>query len=106
MARNGFKVFDADAHVVEPSSVLERYISPNYKDALLSYAIANQSCYKPNALHFGRRLGSHEQAMSRTTAANVGTLVSARYREKPSPDVNTNSRSRIADMDREGVDVN
>src|SRR5262245_65260755 len=30
--RNGFKVFDADAHVVEPKSLWERFLDAKYKD--------------------------------------------------------------------------
>jgi hypothetical protein len=29
--RNGFKVFDADAHVVEPRDLWERFLEPKYK---------------------------------------------------------------------------
>jgi len=30
--RNGFKVFDADAHVVEPKNLWERFLEPKFKD--------------------------------------------------------------------------
>ena len=32
MAKNGFKVFDSDMHIVEPADLWERYIDPAYKD--------------------------------------------------------------------------
>jgi predicted TIM-barrel fold metal-dependent hydrolase len=32
MAKNGFKVFDSDMHLVEPADLWERYIDPAYKD--------------------------------------------------------------------------
>ena len=32
MAKNGFKVFDSDMHLVEPVDLWERYIDPAYKD--------------------------------------------------------------------------
>lgn len=106
MSRGGFKVFDADAHVVEPSRMIEKYIHADHREALLAYSIPNQSCYKPNARHFGRRLGSDEQALSREDFVNVGNVVSARYRQDPGREINFNPHARIADMDREGADVN
>jgi hypothetical protein len=35
MAKNGFKVFDSDMHLVEPVDLWERYINPAYKDRAL-----------------------------------------------------------------------
>ena len=32
MAKNGFKVFDSDMHIVEPADLWARYIDPAYKD--------------------------------------------------------------------------
>jgi len=32
MAKNGFKVFDSDMHLIEPADLWERYIDPAYKD--------------------------------------------------------------------------
>src|SRR5438445_9848246 len=32
MAKNGFKVFDSDMHVLEPVDLWERYIDPAFRD--------------------------------------------------------------------------
>ncbi|HEV8642043.1 MAG TPA: hypothetical protein VGV13_13160 [Methylomirabilota bacterium] len=32
MARNGFRVFDSDLHVIEPVDLYERYLDKQYRD--------------------------------------------------------------------------
>ncbi len=31
MAKNGFKVFDSDMHIMEPPDLWERYIAPEFR---------------------------------------------------------------------------
>ncbi len=47
MARNGFKVLDADTHVYEPCEQLETYLPSRWKDALASSPLG------PDTLMFG-----------------------------------------------------
>jgi predicted TIM-barrel fold metal-dependent hydrolase len=81
--------------------VLEYYIEPSFRDALLSYREEGTSrYYSPNRRTYKRRLGSHEDAavegMSRSRQDGV----------RPRANVNTDPHARIADMDIEGIDVN
>src|SRR2546423_1360514 len=32
MAKNGFKVFDSDMHIMEPPDLWQRYIAPEFRD--------------------------------------------------------------------------
>jgi len=31
MAKNGFKIFDSDMHIMEPPDLWERYIDPEFR---------------------------------------------------------------------------
>jgi uncharacterized protein len=120
MAKEGFKVLDADTHVYEPCEVLETYLSARAKDALA----ASRTPVTRTALRGGlhtyvvgdaksgqRRLGSQER-VSRPPSASAekrasGTPWGVQWKGPPWPTerVNVDSSARVADMDIEGVDV-
>jgi predicted TIM-barrel fold metal-dependent hydrolase len=125
MARDGFKIFDADTHVGPTMDVLSSYLS-DAENAMLGGWEAYRSVdrygrvtYTKGVRQYRRRLGeAHADPFPR--AAGDGTPVGSGVpaggymagftgvkREKAvSPHVDRDVRARIEDMDYEGVDVN
>lgn len=110
MARNGYKVFDADTHVAERLDVLKGYLSATERAKLDSVApllerkggVFMYLAEKKPSLR--RRLGTREYIPEGTRSVGWG----GRKYGPPYPNelVHTDSHARIRDMDTEGVDVN
>ena len=121
MARAGYRIFDADTHIIEPAEPIEEYLSAadHAKLAALgplverSPAKAGMSRYrvgKRPALN--RRLGSRERvdppAAVTRGLKDGGTPWDVRWQGPPFPSdrVSFDPHARVKDMDVEGVDVN
>jgi len=120
MARNGFKVLDADTHVYEPCEVLEKYLSSRGKDALAASTTPISRTALRGGMHTyivgdprsgQRRLGSREKIV-RPSAPSAdkrasGTPWGVQWKGPPWPTerVNVDPHARVADMDVEGTDV-
>ncbi|HEX2441561.1 MAG TPA: amidohydrolase family protein [Methylomirabilota bacterium] len=121
MARGGYRIFDADTHIIEPVEPIEAYLSAAEKTALAALgplvgrgpAKAGMSRYligkRPK---LDRRLGSRERVAPPTGAArgarDGGTPWDVRWQGPPFPSdrVSFDPHARVKDMDLEGVDVN
>ena len=122
MARAGYRIFDADTHIVEPVEPIEEYLSSADRDRLValgplvqrSPARGGVSRYRVGKRpELNRRLGSRERvgpptAVARGLKEAAGTPWDVRWQGPPFPSerVNVDAHARVKDMDIEGVDVN
>src|SRR5262245_42980889 len=121
MARAGYRIFDADTHVIEPVEPIEAYLSSGdlAKLAALGPVIGRASAKGGKTRYqIGKRprldrvLGSHERAAGPTGAQrgakDGGTPWDVRWQGPPFPSdrVSFDPHARVRDMDIEGVDVN
>ena len=121
MARSGYRVFDADTHLIEPVEPIEAYLSEGDRARLAAAgplvgrapAKAGMSRYligrRPT---LDRRLGSKDRVTPPTAAArgakDGGTPWDVRWQGPPFPSerVSFDPHARVRDMDTEGIDVN
>jgi predicted TIM-barrel fold metal-dependent hydrolase len=121
MARDGYRIFDADTHIIEPVEPIEAYLSAADRDRLAalgprvqrSPARAGMTRYvigpRPR---LDRRLGSLERVAPPSAAArgarDGGTPWDVRWQGPPFPTerVSLDPHARVRDMDLEGIDVN
>jgi len=121
MARGGYRIFDADTHIIEPVEPIEAYLGAGDRAKLAALgplvgrgpAKAGMSRYlvgkRPK---LDRRLGSRERVAAPSGAArgarDGGTPWDVRWQGPPFPSdrVSFDPHARVADMDLEGVDVN
>ena len=121
MARSGYRIFDADTHVIEPVERIEAYLSTadrarlDAKGPLVQRAPAKagMSRYRIGKMPaLNRRLGSRDrvdlQAAVGRGLKDGGTPWDVRWQGPPFPSdhVSVDSHARVKDMDLEGVDVN
>ena len=121
MARAGYRIFDADTHLIEPVEPVEAYLAAADRARLAALgpavhrapAKAGMSRYqigKRPALD--RRLGSKERITPPSAAArgarDGGTPWDVRWQGPPFPSdrVSFDPHARVRDMDIEGIDVN
>ncbi|PYN95227.1 MAG: hypothetical protein DMD91_25485 [Candidatus Rokuibacteriota bacterium] len=121
MARAGYRIFDADTHIIEPVEPIEEYLSAADKARLK--ALAPAVGYSPakggvsryrvgKRAELDRRLGSRERVESSPAQSkglkDGGTPWDVRWQGPPFPSdrVSFDSHARVKDMDLEGIDVN
>src|SRR5262250_999018 len=121
MARDGYRIFDADTHIIEPVEPVEEYLAASDRAKLAalgplvgrSPARAGMSRYsigrRPD---LNRRLGSRELVDLPSGAArgarDGGTPWDVRWQGPPFPSerVSVDAHARVRDLDLEGIDVN
>jgi uncharacterized protein len=121
VARAGYRIFDADTHIIEPVELIEAYLAAADRTRLAALgplverapAKAGMSRYvigkRPK---LNRRLGSRERVDPPSAAArgarDGGTPWDVRWQGPPFPSdrVSVDSHARVRDMDIEGVDAN
>jgi predicted TIM-barrel fold metal-dependent hydrolase len=121
MARGGYRIFDADTHIIEPAEPIEQYLSAADRRRLAALGPlvqrlpgkAGMSRYRIGKVPaLNRRLGSRESADPPSPASrgarDGGTPWDVRWQGPPFPSdrVSFDSHARVKDMDIEGVDVN
>src|SRR6266545_2073156 len=121
MARSGYRIFDADTHIIEPAEPIEAHLSAADRAKLAALgpvigrapAKAGMTRYRIGKMpKLNRRLGSRERVdpPSATTKGEKdgGTPWDVRWQGPPWPDdrVSFDSHARVKDMDIEGIDVN
>jgi predicted TIM-barrel fold metal-dependent hydrolase len=122
MVRAGYRIFDADTHIVEPVEPIEEYLSSADRGRLAALgplverapARGGVSRYRVGKRpELNRRLGSRERvgpptAVARGLKEAAGTPWDVRWQGPPFPSeqVNVDVHARVKDMDIEGVDVN
>ena len=119
MARAGYRIFDADTHVIEPAEPIEHYLSSADRRRLAAVgplvqrapAKAGMSRYRIGKMpKLDRKLGTRDRVQPPTQKGvkDGGTPWDVRWQGPPWPDdrVSFDSHARIKDMDIEGIDVN
>jgi predicted TIM-barrel fold metal-dependent hydrolase len=118
MARAGYRIFDADTHIIEPSEPIEEHLSAADRAKLAALgpvigrapAKAGMTRYRIGKVpKLNRRLGSRERVEPPSSALKAGgTPWDVRWQGPPFPDdrVSIDPHARVRDMDIEGVDVN
>jgi len=107
MAKNGYRIFDADTHVGPNMDVLEPYLSAAEKEALESLsAYRRGNRYMMGERKYDRRLGDAEPQPTDPNAYMGGRFTGAKKDRAPNPRSDYDPAARIADLDFEGVDVN
>lgn len=114
MARAGYRIFDADTHIIEPVEPIEEYLAAADRatlaartDVTRAPAKAGMSRYRIGKMpKLNRRLGSREYVDP--PPSKGGTPWDVRWKGPPFPSdrVSFDPHARVADMDIEGVDVN
>ncbi len=119
MAREGYKIFDADTHIIEPVEPIEAYL-PSMARARLEAlgplvqrtpskgGVSRYLVGKRPALN--RRLGSRERVSPPAASAQgiKGVPWNVRWQGPPFPNerLDFDPHARVHDMDFEGIDVN
>jgi predicted TIM-barrel fold metal-dependent hydrolase len=121
MARAGYRIFDADTHIIEPPEPIEAYLSSADRARLDALGPMVQRLPGKGGVSryrigkrpdLNRRLGSRERVdLSAAVERKVrdgGTPWDVRWQGPPFPSdrVSFDSHERVKDMDIEGVDVN
>src|SRR3989441_5300271 len=118
MARGGYRIFDADTHIIEPAEPIEEHLSAADRAKLAALgpvigrapAKAGMTRYRIGKIpKLNRRLGSRERVDPPSSALKSGgTPWDVRWQGPPFPDdrVSFDPHARVKDMDIEGVDVN
>ncbi len=121
MARAGYRIFDADTHIIEPVELIEAHLSAADRAKLAAHgplvqrdpAKAGMSRYRVGKRpQLNRRLGSRDRAEPPSAVSrglkDGGTPWDVRWQGPPFPSdrVSVDSHTRVQDMDIEGVDVN
>jgi predicted TIM-barrel fold metal-dependent hydrolase len=121
VARAGYRIFDADTHIIEPVEPIEAYLSAADRSTLLALGplvrrvrgkggMSRYEIGKRPALN--RRLGSRDRVAAPSAAArgarDGGTPWDVRWQGPPFPSerVSFDPHARVKDMDVEGIDVN
>ena len=121
MARQGYKIFDADTHLYEPVEQIEAYLSAADRarlDALAPLVKRTQVKAGMSRYRIGerppndRRLGSHERVAPAAVVTqglkDNATPWDVRWQGPPFPSeqASFDPHARVQDMDLEGIDVN
>ncbi len=121
MARSGYRIFDADTHIIEAAEPIEAYLSAADKSRLAALGpLVGRAQGKGGMSRYrvgkrpdlNRMLGSRDRVPPADAVArglkDGGTPWDVRWQGPPFPDdrVNFDSHARVKDMDIEGVDVN
>ena len=100
MAKDGFKVFDSDMHVVEPADLWDRYIDPAYRDRA-------PKGLSRHPRDLGIQLGGNIYPAENHSYTNAITPIMTRQMDvySASEAQNWNSDSQVTAMDNEGIDL-
>ncbi len=100
MAKNGFRVFDSDLHVIEPPDLYKRYLDPKYRDQAPTAIPAADGSTRPSAWRVGEYVFPRELGAGRTEADARARVVLAHYDGQ-----GYDPKSQLEAMDVEGIDV-
>jgi predicted TIM-barrel fold metal-dependent hydrolase len=118
MARNGYRIFDADTHVGPVMEALNPWLGEEVKSRLPAWdakkklnvhkgGYEGHTTYTIGERSYRRKLGNAEAYTDKTTLAGAPAIRSSPVDiRKPSAEVQTDPAVRIREMDIEGIDVN
>src|SRR5579862_6833672 len=102
--KDGFKIVDVDAHLMEPDWVFEKFIDEKYKSQAPRMGIARESGRRTFLVEgepFTREKGKYPMA----APAFFKTVAKAMERFKRASSTGFSPQSRLQDMDEQGVDI-
>jgi len=102
--RNGYKIVDTDAHLMEPEWLWERYIEDEFKDRAPKIGRApdsNRRTFLVEGESFVREKGKYPMA----APAFLTAVAKAMKRFDTAKREGFSAQSRLRDMDEQGVDV-
>ena len=116
MAKNGYKIFDADTHVGAPMEVLDKYLTAAERSKLPAWEkykytttkegfLKNSTTYMKGARSYRRRLGAAKIDEDKFKGYFAG-MTGGNPERKPSSRGDHDPAVRIGEMDLEGIDVN
>ena len=100
MAKNGFRVFDSDLHVIEPPDLYLRYLDPRYRDRAPTAEASAQGGSRPSAWRVGEYVFPRPIGYGRTEADARAQEVLGPYDAQ-----HFDPKSQLEAMDVEGIDV-
>ena len=117
MARGGYRIFDADTHIIEAAEPIEERLATADRAKLAALGpLVGRAPAKAGMTRYligkrprlDRRLGSRERVEPPPGAARGGTPWDVRWQGPPFPSerVSIDPHLRVRDMDIEGIDVN
>ena len=117
MARAGYRIFDADTHIIEAAEPIEERLAAGDRAKLAALGpLVGRAPAKAGMTRYligkrprlDRRLGSRERVEPPPGAARGGTPWDVRWQGPPYPSerVSIDPQLRVKDMDIEGIDVN
>ncbi len=102
--KNGFKIFDADCHLMEPEYVFEKYIDERYKSQAPRMGNAPDSGRRTFLVEgepFTREKGKYPMA----APAFLNAVRKAMQRFERAAKQGFSAEARLQDMDEQGVDI-
>ena len=103
--RDGFKIFDADAHVVEPKNLWERFLDSRYQDRVSwKQPFEGMDRFRPATVD-GRYTQSHKTLYGRQQEAVRWTTEAMRAKYGAVVDKGFDGASVAESMKVEGVDL-
>ena len=100
MAKNGFRVFDSDLHVIEPPDLYEKWLDPKYRDRAPEAIPSTTGAWRPSAWRIGEYVFPRAIGAGRTEADARARVVLASYDSR-----HYSPESYLEAMDVEGIDV-
>ena len=103
MAKNGFKVFDSDLHVLEPGDLWQKYIDPEFKDRAprgLSESMQDMIMIDPDGKRWGR-----DPAVSDAVRRSGREFAMKQIKYKSYAERGWTGEVQLGAMDEEGIDV-
>jgi uncharacterized protein len=108
MARAGYRIFDADTHIIEPVEPIEAYLGAADRAKLAALGpLVQRDAAKAGMSRY--RVGKRPAASAVTRGLkDGGTPWDVRWQGPPFPSdrVSFDPHARVSDMDIEGIDVN
>ena len=101
--RNGFRILDTDCHQIEPPSIWAKYIDPEFADR--APAMADIGGGKQAMVVEGMPLTKQDGNYPMDAKEFHDAVVEAMKQHEEARAQGFNAISRLADMEREGVDV-
>ncbi len=104
MAKNGFKVFDSDMHIMEPPDLWQRYIEPEFKDQA-PIGLTSEDVRDLRMTHSDGRPWGHNPARDRIQSVRGQNFQRTQTIYRYYSEQGWSSKVQLEAMDVEGIDL-